>query len=408
MLHVGAGSGCRLRSGPPYKEGRSPECRGLAAARAPPPLPPRPRPQVSLAMAPPMLLLSLGLLASLLPALAACPQNCHCHSDLQHVICDKVGLQKIPKVSEKTKLLNLQRNNFPVLATNSFRAMPNLVSLHLQHCQIREVAAGAFRGLKQLIYLYLSHNDIRVLRAGAFDDLTELTYLYLDHNKVTELPRGLLSPLVNLFILQLSNNKIRELRAGAFQGAKDLRWLYLSGNALSSLQPGALDDVENLAKFHLDSNQLSSYPSSALSKLRVVEELKLSHNPLKSIPDSAFQSFGRYLETLSLDDTNLEKFSDGAFLGVTTLKHVHLENNRLTQLPSNFPFDSLETLTLTNNPWKCTCQLRGLRRWLEAKTSRPDATCASPAKFKGQHIRDTDAFRGCKFPTKRSKKAGRH
>lgn len=47
---------------------------------------------------------------------------------------------------------------------------------------------------------------------------------------------------------------------------------------------------------------------------------------------------------------------------MTTLKHVHLENNRLNQLPSNFPFNSLETLTLTNNPWKCTCQLRGLRR----------------------------------------------
>lgn len=56
------------------------------------------------------------------------------------------------------------------------------------------------------------------------------------------------------------------------------------------------------------------------------------------------------------------QFSDGAFSGVTTLKHVHLENNRLSQLPSAFPFDNLETLTLTNNPWKCTCQLRGLRR----------------------------------------------
>lgn len=56
------------------------------------------------------------------------------------------------------------------------------------------------------------------------------------------------------------------------------------------------------------------------------------------------------------------QISDGAFLGVTTLKNLHLENNRLTQLPSNFPFDNLETLTLTNNPWKCTCQLRGLRR----------------------------------------------
>ncbi|XP_027726126.1 chondroadherin [Vombatus ursinus] len=349
------------------------------------------------------------LLAGLLPSLQACPQNCHCHGgDLQHVICDNVGLRKIPKVSEKTRLLNLQRNNFPVLAANSFKATPALVSLHLQHCQVREVAAGAFRGLKQLIYLYLSNNDIRVLRNGAFDDLTELTYLYLDHNKVSELPRGLLSPLVNLFILQLSSNKIRELRPGAFQGAKDLRWLYLSDNALNTLQPGALDDVENLAKFHLDKNQLSTYPIAALSKLRVVEELKLSHNPLKVIPDQAFQSFGRYLETLIVDNMNLEKFSDGAFLGVTTLKHVHLENNRLSQLPSNFPFDGLETLTLNNNPWKCTCQLHGLRRWLEAKASRPDATCASPTKFRGQHIRETAAFRGCKFPTKRSKKNSRH
>jgi hypothetical protein len=67
--------------------------------------------------------------------------------------------------------------------------------------------------------------------------------------------------------------------------------------------------VENLAKFHLDRNQLASYSSAALSKLRVVEELKLSHNPLKSIPDNAFQSFGRYLETLWLDNTNLEKVS---------------------------------------------------------------------------------------------------
>ncbi|XP_014396618.1 PREDICTED: chondroadherin, partial [Myotis brandtii] len=363
------------------------------------------------------------------PALAACPQNCHCHGDLQHVICDKVGLQKIPKVSEKTKLLNLQRNNFPVLAANAFRAMPNLVSLHLQHCQIREVAAGAFRGLKQLIYLYLSHNDIRVLRAGAFDDLSELTYLYLDHNKVTELPRGLLSPLVNLFILQLNNNKIRELRAGAFQGAKDLRWLYLSENALSSLQPGALDDVENLAKFHLDRNQLSSYPAAALSKLRVVEELKLSHNPLRSIPDGAFQSFGRYLESLWLDSTNLDKVSSWlqrpapappslpggpGIQGRGWAPSPRPEQSSYAcEMKGTVPRRSWSQVNPGSSPQHChipspTPAFLCLSRWLEAKTSRPDATCASPAKFKGQHIRDTDAFRSCKFPTKRSKKAGRH
>lgn len=252
----------------------------------------------------------LSLLVCLLPVLQACPPSCHCHGgDLQHVICDNVGLKKIPKVPEQTRLLNLQRNNFPVLPTNAFREMKGLVSLHLQHSHIKEISSGAFRGLKQLVYLYLSNNDISVIKMGAFDDLTELTYLYMDNNKISDLPKGLLSPMINLFILQLGSNKIRELRSGAFSGTKDLRWLYLSDNSLSSIQPGALDDVENLAIFHLDKNQLSTYPVAAMNKLRVVEDLKLSHNPMKVIPDNAFQSFGRYLETLSLDNTGLEKVS---------------------------------------------------------------------------------------------------
>ncbi|CAM4650415.1 chondroadherin [Caretta caretta] len=351
----------------------------------------------------------LSLLVCLLPILQACPSSCHCHGgELQHVICDNVGLKKIPKVSEQTRLLNLQRNNFPVLPTNAFREMKGLVSLHLQHSQIKEISSGAFRGLKQLVYLYLSNNDISVIKMGAFDDLSELTYLYMDHNKISDLPKGLLSPLMNLFILQLGSNKIRELRSGAFSGAKDLRWLYLSDNSLSSVQPGALDDVENLAVFHLDKNQLSTYPVAAMSKLRVVEDLKLSHNPMKVIPDYAFQSFGRYMETLSLDNMGLEKFSDKAFAGVTTLKTVHIENNRLNQLPGNFPFSSLENFTLSNNPWHCSCQLAALRKWLESSRSRPDAVCASPSQYRGQQIRDTAALRSCKLPTRRPRKGNRH
>lgn len=252
----------------------------------------------------------LSLLACLASITQACPPSCHCHGgDLQHVICDNAGLQKIPKVPEQTRLLNLQKNNFQVLPTNGFRDMKKLVSLHLQSSRIKEISTGAFRGLKSLVYLYLTDNQISVIKPGAFDDLSELTYLYLDQNKIPDLSKGLLSPLVNLFILHLGSNKIRELKPGVFNGAKDLRWLYLSDNSLTNLLPGALEDVENLAVLHLDKNQLSSYPVSAMSKLRVLEELKLSHNPIEVIPDNAFQSFGRYLQTLNLDNMKLKKVS---------------------------------------------------------------------------------------------------
>ncbi|CAL8260104.1 unnamed protein product [Arctogadus glacialis] len=335
---------------------------------------------------------------------ATCPSQCHCHGDLQHVICDNVGLKKIPRVSEATKLLNMQRNPLGSLPSGSFSESTGLVSLHLQHCQIREVAGQAFKGLKKLVYLYLSDNDIASIKPGAFEDLSELTYLYLDGNRIADLPKGVFAPMVNLFILQLNDNRLQEIRPGTFTGAKDLRWLHMSGNQLSALQPGSLDDVENLAILHLDRNRLTSYPLAAMSKLRVVEELTLGRNPMRNIPDLAFQSFGRYMERLHLDNMGLMKFSDGAFTGVTAVKSLHLEGNKLRSLPRSLEFSTLTNLTLAQNPWTCSCTLAPLRRWMDSSRIRPDALCASPVLQKGKQVRDSSAFGGCKVKTKKAKK----
>ncbi|XP_066522125.1 chondroadherin [Hoplias malabaricus] len=333
-----------------------------------------------------------------------CPNQCHCHGDLQHVICDNAGLKKIPRISEATRLLNLQRNNLGILPTGGFSDMKGLISLHLQHCQIREIGSQAFKGLKSLIYLYLSNNEISTIKSGAFEDLTELTYLYMDGNRISGLPKGIFSPLMNLFILKLDNNKIRDLQPGTFTGAKDLRWLHMSSNELSSMQPGSLDEVENLAVLTLDQNKLSNYPILAMSKLRVIEELNLSKNPLSSIPDHAFRSFGRYMEKLHLNDMGLEKFSTAAFEGVTALKHLHLENNKLKNLPSSLVFTSIQNLTLFNNPWSCTCQLANLKKWMDTSGGHIDAVCASPPNQKGKQIRDSTVFKKCKGKQKRARK----
>ncbi|XP_054898937.1 chondroadherin [Poeciliopsis prolifica] len=343
-----------------------------------------------------VLLLGSCILLGLLGVQSQCPSPCHCHGDLQHVICDGVGLKKIPQVSEATRLLNLQRNNLGTVPSGAFSESKGLVSLHMQHCQIREIESQAFKGLKKLVYLYLSNNKISSIKSGAFEDLTMLTYLYMEGNQMSELTKGLFSPMINLFVLQLNNNRLRELQPGTFAGAKDLRWLHMSGNELTTLHPGSLDEVENLAILHLDRNRLSAYPSAAMGKLRVVEELTLGKNPMKTIPDNAFQSFGRYMEKLHLDDMGLEKLSAGAFNGVTALKFLYLDNNNLKSLPTTMQLNVDTNMTLFNNPWTCSCQLAPLRKWMDSRQNETDAICESPPSQKGIQVRKSTVFKRCK------------
>lgn len=56
------------------------------------------------------------------------------------------------------------------------------------------------------------------------------------------------------------------------------------------------------------------------------------------------------------------QFSDGAFTGVTAIKSLHLDNNKLKSLPRSLEYGTITNLTLSNNPWSCTCQLAPLRR----------------------------------------------
>ncbi|XP_069510540.1 chondroadherin-like protein isoform X2 [Ambystoma mexicanum] len=327
---------------------------------------------------------------------APCPSPCHCQPDPKHVSCENQGLLKIPQgFPTDTGLLDLRRNEFGTVPAGAFPNLVNMVSLHLQSCGIEELQPGALRGLKGLVYLYLSNNRLSSLSAAALEGAPHLTYLHLEHNRFTRVPRGAFAPLPGLLSLHLQYNAIRQLTDNNMEGARALRWLYLSGNNIESVAPTALAAARQLEKLHLDQNLLSEVPTNALRAVPGLQELKLSKNPIRYIRGGAFQPVTGSLHHLHLDHLGLEKFSETTFSGLGhRIKTLHLEGNKLQNLPEMSKFTGLEVVNLSDNPFQCDCQLLPLRRWIDRLNLKVGATCGSPQSVRGRKVKDAP-FKGC-------------
>ncbi|XP_069087227.1 chondroadherin-like protein [Pleurodeles waltl] len=325
-----------------------------------------------------------------------CPSSCHCKPDLKHASCENQALSKIPRgFPTDTGLLDLRRNEFRSVPTGAFPNLENVVSLHLQSCGIEELQPGALRGLKGLVYLYLSNNSLFSLSAAALEGATHLTYLYLENNRFTSVPTGAFVSLPGLLSLHLQYNTIRQLSDNNMKGAQALRWLYLSGNNIASVAPTALASARLLERLQLEQNLLTEVPTSALRGLSGLQELRLSKNPIRQIESNAFQPVSGSLQHLYLDHLGLEKVSPTAFAGLgPRIKSLHLEGNKLQNLPEMTKFTGLEVINLSDNPFQCECQLLPLRRWIDKLNLKVGATCGSPQKVRGRKVKDVP-FKGC-------------
>ncbi|XP_061120368.1 chondroadherin-like b isoform X1 [Syngnathus typhle] len=328
---------------------------------------------------------------------AKCPANCACEAEAYHSSCENRGHSKIPRgFSPDTRLLDLRGNNFHYVPSNSFPAVSQVVSLHLQRCKIVEVEDGAFNGMKGLIYLYLSENLISSLRPEAFKGLPQLTYLHLEKNNFTIFPKAAFKLLPGLLALHLENNSISKLEANALDGTKSLRALYLTGNAVDHVSPKALEHVPDLDTLHLAGNKLKEVPTEALSKLGNMKDLRLSGNAIRWVGPNAFQPLGKSLKELYLDNMALEKMSQSSLAGLGPgLRSLFLEGNHLEEVPDLRQFTSLEVINLADNPLMCDCPLLPLRLWIEKVNLKVRATCANPPELRGRRVKDVHVFKAC-------------
>uniref|UniRef100_A0A3P9II06 Leucine rich repeats and transmembrane domains 1 n=1 Tax=Oryzias latipes TaxID=8090 RepID=A0A3P9II06_ORYLA len=178
--------------------------------------------------------------------------------------------------------------------------------------------------------------------------------------------------------LYLQDNRIRGIVSMAFREIPLVRILDLSNNSITSISPTALLGLRTLQRLSLAHNSLREFDRRLLIPIHSLSRLDLSHNSLGGLPGA----MGDSLKNLS-------------FLG--------LAYNRLTRLDRTLmeAMTLLDGLTLQGNPWRCDCQLIGLKLWLETYVFKGGAIdevlCSQPEEMKNKDLQKVpyELFHAC-------------
>ena len=226
-----------------------------------------------------------------------------------------------------------------------------------------------FGDLTALTHLDMSINHMTVLPEEC-SRLTSLTHIDLSENKMETFPAPLLN-LSNLEHLMLAHNSIRTLPAPV-DNFKLISILNLKNNGLEEL-PETLGNLKTLNDLDLSCNKLTSLPDT-LGGLVSLITINISVNAIESLPDSiGGMTATKYLHAnknkiayvspniknmvslvkLDLSENEIDPagFPGASFVHLAKLKELHLQHNRIDEIPEGWGpgLASLETLDISYN-----------------------------------------------------------
>ena len=302
------------------------------------------------------------------------------------------------KLSALTTLY-LSENDFSSLSADIFDDLSDLTTLDLGENQLSTLPAGIFDKLTALTRLELDQNRLSSLPADIFDDLSDLTFLNLYNNQLSSLPVGIFDRLTNLTNLYLSDNpgspfsltvSLEKVADGQFKavaptGAPFEMVLPLTvtngtiyGGAISiTIAAGSVESslltvghtVGTTANVTVDIGTLPGLPANHQGYTLVKSAdlplvfTELAASTLTPLSERTQQVSGEVMRiqglnsaddvtevhiagigVLNLRGRGITSLKSGDFDGFSTLTHLHLNQNQLSELPDDI-FSGLSTLT---------------------------------------------------------------
>lgn len=226
-------------------------------------------------------------------------------------------------------------------------SFPNLQRLRLQNIPISEIEEYAFSMelFSKLTYLELLNVPLKTLKTATFKGLIRLEELILTGLSLVTIEKRVLAPMSKLKTFEIDDCGEEKIGLENLFGTCRLQNLYKV-----SIHNCNLKDTINMKTFR---------------RLQNVKILSLSSNQIEQIGQK------------SLNFDNKPK--------------IELQSNNLTSIPIDLIRSYKDVfINLTENPWKCDCQMESIRSYMQNQTNinLDQIICNTPMEYHGMNLKD--------------------
>ena len=227
----------------------------------------------------------------------------------------------------------------------------DLTTINLRDNEVVELPIELFTYCVKLRVVDLSQNCLGSL-PPAVSNLIDLRELYVSYNKLTEIPDSLCY-CRGLNIFEAHSNRLRSLPSG-IMNLSMLSKLIVHSNQLSSVLSDcdSLETMTSLSLLDIHKNRISTLPDlTNMGKLSVLDarENEISTLPLLPTKGTVVQMLVGYNRISKL--TNNESFYQRIASSYINLTEIHINNNNLISIPSEFVavIRNVKVLEVSNN-----------------------------------------------------------
>jgi Leucine-rich repeat (LRR) protein len=200
-------------------------------------------------------------------------------------------------------------------------------SVTFENCKLDRIPVNFLHHLPSLDTFNAVSTSIKELKPSTFSSSYKLRNVDLSYNHLQRIPDHTFEGAINLHELDLSHNKINSVEQNSFSQLTELDTLDMSYNQIDMIHPETMWVLSQVTKIFLRYNRLRVLDTNLFLKNFNLEILTLDHNEIAVI------------EPMLLENRP----------SILSVAHLHLQNNRLSDIENLLPFERLQHLDLSNN-----------------------------------------------------------